>query len=164
MKKRKKRKEKPTEGIVFSAAFMACLYEDHCGFTSDNISLLKKAAKAAKGVDYDYEKSLTKIRADLGQTLVECAGRGLLPDVVRAFPKIRHIFHRARLSLEYTVAHVQASHSCGRELPTYKELASAIYGDDNPITEEQVRTARYIAERYRLSVTRRKRNRKKNRK
>ena len=162
MKKRKRRKEKPIEKIASDAAWLAFMYQEKCLFTPDRISREKRVAKL-QGID--YEDSMKKMRVELGERLVECAGRGLLPDVVRALPKIRRfILSGHRLWVKYNFAYIRAirairaSSSRPLGLPTYKEVAYEIYG--SAATDNQIRATRWILDHYELPVTRRKKNRK----
>jgi hypothetical protein len=157
MKKPKKRKENPIDGVAASAAVVACFYRELCGYTPDEASLVKTYL-AQMGVDYDHKEVIATTRAALGEKLVECAGRGLLPDVVRALPEYRKKCRPGRVCLKHTLAYIQARNSCGRASPTYKEFAYALYG--GAATDNQIRTARWIAKDNEFSVTRRKKNRK----
>jgi hypothetical protein len=157
MKKRKKRKENPIDRVAASAALVACVYRDLCGFTPDEISLVKTYL-ARMGVDYDHKELIPMMRADLAERLVECVDRGLLPDVVRALPEYRKKCRPGRLCLKHTIAYIQARNSCGRERPTYKEFAYALYG--GAATDNQIRTTRWIADQNEFRVTRRKKNQK----
>jgi hypothetical protein len=158
MKKRRRRKEKPIEKVAFAAAWLAFMYQEKCLFSPDRISREKRVAKL-QGID--YEDSMKKMRVELGERLVECADRGLLPDVVRALPKIRRrIFSGHTLWVKYNLAYIRAiraSYSAGRELPTDKEFAYAIFGD---ASDGPRRIASDIAKRYGLPMERRTKNRK----
>jgi hypothetical protein len=107
MKKRKKRKENPIDRVAASAALVACVYRDLCGFTPDEISLVKTYL-ARMGVDYDHKELIPMMRAYLAERLVECVDRGLLPDVVRALPECRKKCRLGRLCLKHFIPYIQA--------------------------------------------------------